>query len=55
MSTELKCAMQHSIERAEARNFGHKTVAEIEAKAANIRGMGFPFSADALRLVRDET
>lgn len=55
MSTQLFLNMQASIERSEARNYGHRTVAELEAKAANIRGIGFPFSADALRLVRDET
>ena len=55
MSTQLFLNMQASIERSEARNYGHRTVAELEGKAANIRGIGFPFSADALRLVRDES
>lgn len=48
--THIFLAMQAAIERTEARKYGHKTVAEIEAKAANIRGIGYPISGDALAI-----
>lgn len=52
--THIFLAMQAAIEKTEARKYGHWTIAHVEAKASNLKGIGYSFSADALRLVRDE-
>lgn len=54
MSTELKCAMQAAIEKTEARKYGQWSIAHVEEKAANLKGIGYSFSGDALRMVRRE-
>lgn len=53
--THIKCAMQAAIEKTEARKYGQWSIAHVEEKAANLKGIGYSFSGDALRLVRDET
>lgn len=53
--THIFLAMQASIEKTEARKYGHWTVEHVEAQAATLKGIGYAFSGDALRLVRDES
>lgn len=53
--THIFLAMQASIEKTEARKYGHWTIEHVEAKAANLKGIGYAFSGDALRLAREQS
>lgn len=55
MSTHALLLLQHKIALKEARDYGNTPIHTLNRYAENISGIGYPMSADALRLVRDET
>lgn len=55
MSTHALLLLQHNIALKEARDYGNTPVHVLNGYAENISGIGYPMSADALRLVRDCT